>query len=244
MNRFKQLFASVRARVIAVTAAVALLIAGGAAAGFILTSHTVFAATNSVNSAASSSTAAKTPSKYCQTYLSTLEKDLNITQQQLQSANADALKTALQQAVTDGKMTQAQATAIENKIAASETNGAGFCRLGMFGGKHGMGMGMGFRSGHGQFATVISDIQNAVAQKLGISVATLHTDLQSGSSIVSIASQHGVSQTALNQAITAEAQSQLNTLVSSGVLTSSQETQFLTMLGNMLSAGHYSQIGL
>ncbi len=240
MNRIKQLFASARTRIIAVIATAALLIAGGAAAGFALTSHTVFAATNSANAAASSTPSQKTPSQYCQTYLNTLEKDLNVTQQQLQTANADALKAALQQAVANGKMTQAKATDIENKIAAAETNSAGFCHLGMFGGKHGMG----FMHGQGQFATVISSIQSAVAQKLGIPVATLQSDLHSGSSIVTLASQHSVSQTELNQVITAEAQTQLNTLVSSGVLTSSQESHFLTMLGNLLSAGRYSQIGL
>jgi hypothetical protein len=165
-----------------------------------------------------------------------LAKQLHVTQQQLEQANQAALKAAIQQAVADGKLTQAEANQIEQKIAA---NGS-FCHPGAFGGR-----------GHGAFGEYGKSLMQArqavvtaVAAKLGISADTLKTDLKNGQDIVTLASQHGVSKSTLNSTILSTVQTQLKDAVNAGTITSQQSQQLQTMITNQVNAGNYGIVGL
>ncbi len=185
--------------------------------------------------AASTTTTANT---YCQTYLSTLESQLHVSQQQLINANAAAIKAALQQAVTNGKLTQAQATQIESKIS-SLTSGDICAALSRFG--------VGGHRGAfpaGPLLAARQAILQAIATKLNLSVTTLQSDLASGQSLVTIASHQGVSQSTLNATILAAVKTQLDSAVSKNEITSAQETQLMTVITNAVNAGQYGFLGL
>ena len=80
---------------------------------------------------------------------------------------------------------------------------------------------------------------DAIATKyLGISAATLRSDLAAGESLATIAnaSTTGLSAAGLSAAITAAETTRLNAAVSSGKLTSAQEQQRLTNLSSRISA--------
>jgi hypothetical protein len=233
MQKIRELLGSTRGRLIA--GGVSLLLIGGVIGGLI-TAIPALAAGQSQHQAGATN--------YCQIYAQTLEKNLNISQQQLESANQAAIKAAVQQMVTDGKLTQSQANQIEQnatnnaaKICARIGNGAhGFGR-----GPHGPGMGGKFG---GALQQARQAIVSAVAAKLGISATTLTSAIQGGQNIVSLASQHGVSQSQLNSTILAAVQTQLASAVKAGTITSAQSTQLQTMVTNEINAGHYQIVGL
>lgn len=176
------------------------------------------------------------PDKYCQTYEQTLAKQLGVSQQQLEQANQAALKAAIQQAVADGKLTQAQANQIEQKISAN----GNICHLGFFGDKgHGP-----FGMHGGDLGQIHQAVVTAVAAKLGISTDTLKSDLKNGQDIVTLASQHGVSKSTLNSTILSTVQTQLKDAVNAGTITNQQSQQIQTMVTNQVNAGHYGVVGL
>ncbi len=78
-----------------------------------------------------------------------------------------------------------------------------------------------------------------LAQALNISTSTLKSDLQSGQSILDIATQQGISESTLEQTLTTYMDSQLQAMVSSGKLSSTQvktaEAAFAKRLPTMLS---------
>ncbi len=78
-----------------------------------------------------------------------------------------------------------------------------------------------------------------LAMALNISTSTLHSDLQSGQSLLDIATTQGISESALEQTLTTYVDNQIQTMVSSGKLTSTQatnaESAFAKRLPTMLS---------
>ncbi len=78
-----------------------------------------------------------------------------------------------------------------------------------------------------------------LAKALNVSVSTIRSDLQSGQSLLDIATTQGISESALEQTLTTYVDGQIQTLVSSGKLTSTQATNaeaaFAKRLPNMLS---------
>ena len=78
-----------------------------------------------------------------------------------------------------------------------------------------------------------------LAQALNINTSTLKSDLQSGQSILDIATQQGISESTLEQTLTTYVDSQLQAMVSSGKLSSTQvntaEAAFAKRLPTMLS---------
>jgi hypothetical protein len=134
------------------------------------------------------------------------------------SAIVDAIVSAQQErlatAVTDGRLTQAQADArlalakadadalLDNTFEAPDgVNAPGFGRDGLrFGG----------------------ELLSVVADKLGIEVTDLRTEMQSGKTIADIAEEKGVETSAIVDAIVAAQQENLDQAVTDGRLTQEQ----------------------
>jgi len=122
-------------------------------------------------------------------------------------------------AVAAGRLTTAEADALKARIEASPT---ALPFVG-FGRRHRLGERRGLVS--------------AAVQYLGLSEATLRSDLQSGKSLDAIANAiPGKSAAGLKAAIIAAATSRLDTAVSNGVITSQQEQQRLSQLSSRLDA--------
>src|SRR5690348_11950432 len=105
MTKLRELLSSTRMRLI--VGGIGLLLIGGVIGSLIVALPAIAAGQQN------NATPTPGPNKYCQTYEQTLAKQLHVTQQQLEQANQTALKAAIQQAVADGKLTQAQANQIE-----------------------------------------------------------------------------------------------------------------------------------
>ncbi|QQE79874.1 hypothetical protein [Alicyclobacillus sp. SO9] len=131
------------------------------------------------------------------------------------------LKTNLDQAVKNGKLTSSRETTMLSNFNSHakqfvERTG-GFAGPG--GAWHGRRMGFGGR---------MADVTTV----LGISATTLRSDLQSGESIAQIAQSKGMSEATLIAKLKADFKSNLDQAVKNGKLTSSRET---TMLSNFNS---------
>jgi hypothetical protein len=230
MAKLREFLSSTRMRLI--VGSIGLLLIGGVIGSLIV----VMPAMAAGHQNSTTPTPTPAPSKTCQIYEQTLAKQLGVTQQHLEQANQTALKAAIQQAVTDGKLTQAQANQIEQKTAANSS----VCHLGD------VGSGRHSSSGthNGAFTQARQAVVTAVAAKLGISADTLKTDIKNGQDIVTLASQHNVSKSTLNSIILSTVQTQLKNAVSAGTITSQQFQHLQTVVTNQINAGHYGIVGL
>jgi predicted DNA-binding protein (UPF0251 family) len=156
---------------------------------------------------------------------------LGISQAKLQSAINGAIKDRLSQLVKQGKLTQAQAGAIEKRI---EQNG-GAQLPGPFTGPFGFHMhdhfgGRGFGFGFGPGGPGMGGSFGEAATYLGVSEQSLFSDLHSGRTLAAIATSKGKSVSGLEAAMIAPAKSKLDAAVKAGHLTKAQEGRFLQML--------------
>lgn len=222
--------------------AAGLLVLGGILGALAVTAIPALAAGrgDAANTTLVGDTTNPSASGYCALYEQTLAAKLGVSVSTLESDNIAAIDAVINQAVKDGKITQAQATQIEQNVAANGTNVCS--HIGAFLGKHHRGGRFGVFGA--ALSQVRADVQAAVAKKLGYAdAAHLHSALM-GTDIVSLAKSKGVDQATLNATIKAAVQSDLNSLVSKGTITSAQETQALTMVTNLLNAGRYGVFGL
>src|ERR1700724_3305706 len=72
------------------------------------------------NTTASSTAGTPTTNPYCEQYLQALAKRLNVSVTTLQQDKLGARTDVLNQMVKDGKLTQAQATAIEQRLQSHQ----------------------------------------------------------------------------------------------------------------------------
>jgi hypothetical protein len=150
-----------------------------------------------------------------QAYIDDVAKHLNVTPGALTAAMKAAAYDRIEAAVAAGRITQSQADAVKQRI--EQGGGVPF-----FGHRFGGG-GLG---GHG-----------VAAQYLGISPATLRSELQSGKSLAQIASSTpGKSVEGLKAAIIAAEKTRLEKAVSSGWITSQQEQERLGNLSSRIEA--------
>ncbi len=161
----------------------------------------------------------------------------------------------IQSLITRGKMTSTQASNAEARFAhnlptmlahkglpprAPQGAGAGGTAQGAGGAPQGAGgAAQGSNSG-GQLRRPPSLVPpKEMATALNISASTLGSDLRSGMSILDIATKQGIDQTTLEQTLTTYVNHQIQSLVSSGKMTSTQasnaEKRFSTNLPTMLS---------
>jgi hypothetical protein len=154
-----------------------------------------------------------------QAYLSDVAKRLNVSPQALTSAMQGAASDQLDAAVKAGRLTQAQANAIKQRIQQGGGPGGAFP-----GGPGGIG-----RGGFGPSGFASAGI-GAVASYLGLSQSDLVNDLRSGKTLAQVASSQGKSVSGLEATLTSAVKAGLDKAVSQNQITSAQETQILNTL--------------
>ena len=177
----------------------------------------LIASAASGNNQSTSATPATGTNTYCTQYQQNLANELHISVSTLQQDQKTAIDTTINQMVKDGKLTQAQATALEARVNAHQA-----CT------------GKANPAGHfvtGQFLKKYrGDIENSVASGLHLTTAQLTTQLQSGQSLSQIATAQHISATQLQTIVTNAVQSALNKAVSNGDLTQAQASTFTQMM--------------
>lgn len=155
-----------------------------------------------------------------QAYVNDLAGRLGVTPSALTAAIKASDSDQIDAAVAAGRLTQTQATALKARIQAS--TGVPF---------------LGHRFGAGGFSGSLGGSAATAAQYLGISEATLHSDLQAGRSLSQIANATPDKSVAgLKAAIVAAETTRLNAAVSAGRITSQQEQQRLSNLSSRIDA--------
>jgi hypothetical protein len=161
-----------------------------------------------------------------QAFLNDVAKRLHVTPQQLSSALNGAFTDELQAAVKSGKLTQAQANALQQHLkqgGAPALPGPFFPRAlpPRFGG-------LGFFVGPGAVP--------AAANYLGLTDAQLAQQLSSGKSLAQIATAQRKSVSGLEHAMTAAIKTKLDKLVASKMLTPAQEQKILSRVSAGVAA--------
>jgi hypothetical protein len=160
-----------------------------------------------------------------QSVLDDAAKRLSVTPEALRSALGAAEDAQLDQAVKDGRITQAQADAIK---AERQKDGRVLGGPGA-GGRHGGPGGRGF--GHGAGGPAALD---AAATALGLKPAELRAKLEAGKSIADVAKEQGKQIADVKSAIKDAITKQLDADVKAGRLTAAQRTEELTELDSHL----------
>jgi hypothetical protein len=157
------------------------------------------------------------------TFLNDVAKRLNVTPQQLTSALQGALADQLSAEVKAGRLTQAQANAIERQARRH-----GFLPF-FLGSAHPFGpFGRAIDGPGGIFGTA--------AKYLGLSLQQLLDQLQSGKSLAQIAKARGKSAAGLVAAIVSAEQGRLDKARAAGRITASQEQDLLSRLRTAVQA--------
>ncbi len=172
-----------------------------------------------------------------QAFLNDVAKRLHVTPQQLSSALNGAAVDQLQAQVKAGRLTQAQANALEQRLRSGGPAPLlpltpGLAPPGPRGFKAGppgtFGAGpLGF--GFGGFGL------GGAASYLGLTNAQLMQQLQSGKSLAQIATSKGMTVAGLEQAMTAPIKKALDTAVSRKAITAAKEKQILSRFSASLS---------
>ena len=170
------------------------------------------------NTVTATPTSTPTPNPYCEQYLRDLANRLHVSVSTLQQDKVAAMKDVLAQMVKDGKLTQKQANAIEQRLQTHQA-----CT--------GMGMnGIDTKLVMHALQGYMSQINNQVAQGLHLSPSQLQSQLQSGKSLSDIAAAQHVSASQLHTIVMDAVQSALNKAVSNGDVTQQQATTFMQAL--------------
>jgi hypothetical protein len=147
-----------------------------------------------------------------QAYVNDVAKRLNVSPSALSNAMKAAAIDRINAAVAAGRLTQAEANTLKQRIQNGQ--GAGFLWH-----RH-----RALRAG-----------LHVAAQYLGISPQTLRSDLRSGKSLAEIAgSTPGKSVAGLKSAILAAAKTRLDAAVKNGRITGQQEQKVLTRLSSRI----------
>ena len=162
-------------------------------------------------------------------YITALATKLGISETQLTAALKSVQLDQIAKAVTDGKLTQAQADAMTTRINSGTAPMFGFGGPGHDGGK---------REGR----EVKGMDEAALATFLGIDEPTLETALHSGKSLATVASEHGKSRDQLKTFLTTQLTTALNNAVTAGKMTQAQADARLAEATAKLDA-HIDQVG-
>ncbi|MCO5177325.1 MAG: YckD family protein [Thermomicrobiales bacterium] len=153
-----------------------------------------------------------------ESFLNRLADNLGISRDSLNDAITTAGNETVDEAVTNGDLTESQGDALKNRIE----NGH-FFSFGRPGARIGMAV-----FGHGVTLDTVSDT-------LGMSVDDLTAELQSGSTLEEIITAHGSSVDAIVNALVEQAKSSLDTAVANGRLTQAQADNMLSALPERLT---------
>lgn len=198
-----------------------ILIVGGASALLLLAIlfGAFFAGPLLASANSSQNTSNTATNTYCTQYLQDLAQRLNVSVSTLQQDKLAARKDVINQMVKDGKLTQAQATAIEQKLSSRQE-----CT--------GTGNGLAYdRFVTRQFLQKYRPVMiNDIAKGLNLSSTQLTSDLKAGQSLSQIATAQRVSATQLKTIVNNAIQDALRQAVSAKDLTQAQAdayTQYL-----------------
>jgi AraC-like DNA-binding protein len=177
-----------------------------------------------------------------QAFLNDVAKRLHVTPQQLSQALNGAFDDQLQAAVKDGRLTQAQANALEQRLKqkgiAPVLPFRFFGRPGLGGprpfGGPGLFGGPGPFGGLGLFAFGPGNL-DAAASYLGLTTPQLFRELGGGKSLAQIASAQHKSVKGLEQAMTAAFKATLDKAVAAKRITAAQEQRILSRFQARLS---------
>lgn len=143
------------------------------------------------------------PQADSQAVLDDAARQLGIQPSRLSDALEQALVNHVEAEVAAGRLTRAEANALDARIRSGE--------LPLLGG---LGRGLG---GHVSFGGL-----DAAASYLGLTEAQLQTELEGGKSLAQVAQAHGKSVDGLVQALADDAKSRLDAAVAAGRLTQAQ----------------------
>jgi polyhydroxyalkanoate synthesis regulator phasin len=160
---------------------------------------------------------------YAQVFVNKLAGILHLTPTQTQGALKQAQLQVVDQMLSDGKITKAQADAMKARINAG--NGLGAVR----------GYGRGF-GGFGAAGTVMRDLRTAeltaAAAALHTNASDLQSQLKSGKSLADLEKSANVSDAAVKAAMKAAARGVLDSAVKSGTITQAEADALLARAGN------------
>ncbi len=169
---------------------------------------------------------------YGQYFVDHLASTLGISPSQLDAASKTAADQTIDKAQQDGKITQAQADQLKQRVAQSP-NGA-------------LGLGQGFSRGGGKIAGMVRVSEQTylqgVAQALNMSVSDLRSQLQSGATVAGLAQQKNVSADQVKSSVLSVVNTKLDQAVQNGTVTSQQASDLRNWL-NGLPASDYLRPG-
>lgn len=163
------------------------------------------------------------------TFLDRVAQKLGIDTPKLQEAVKGARTDQIDEAVTNGDLTQAQADKLKSRLDQMPDGG--------FGPKFGPGRGGGFGPGPMPFGMgkELGAAQDKLAEYLGISTDQLKQELQAdGATLATVAGNHGKSRDDLKGFITDGAKQKLDEAVKNGDMTQKQEDAILSTLSSHL----------
>ncbi len=153
-------------------------------------------------------------------------KQLGVSADELDAALKQALENRVDAAVEAGRLTDAQAAELKERIEAGELPLVG------------VGPGLGHRGGHHGFVDF-----DAAAAYIGVTEAELRASLEDGETLAEVATANGKTAAGLVDALVAAAKTDLGEKVESGRLTEAQRTSILAELESRLEdvvAGEFS----
>ncbi|HMM41785.1 MAG TPA: hypothetical protein PKA95_07785 [Thermomicrobiales bacterium] len=153
-----------------------------------------------------------------ESFLSRLASNLGISRDTLDQAITTAGNETIDEAVSNGDLTQQQGDALKQRVADGNIFG--------FGQRHG-------RIGRALFGH--GDGMATIASTLGITTDELRAELQSGATLAEVITNHGSTVDAVVQALVAEAKVDLDQAVANGRLTQSQADEILSALPDRLT---------
>lgn len=237
-------------------AALVGLVAGGAAAGFVIAAHgTTPGSSTPAEAAASTSTSSPTPGPDTGDHRGlrglgvdllqkaagvigvseqTLQDDLRSGQTIAEVATANGttaqkvistltgdLTTAIDSAVANGDLTSAQASQLKSNLTQMVTDFVNRTPPAVRPGPGPDGAGVALQ---------------AAAKAIGISEATLASDLRSGQTVAAVAAAHGVSTSSVEKAVVAAVDSEIQQLATGGRLSSSQASTLTSTVPQRVDA--------
>lgn len=153
------------------------------------------------------------PAEESDAIVADVAEQLGVEQAKLEAALKSALENRIDEAVAAGRLTEAQATEMKQRVAEGEVPLVG------------LGPGRGHHGGHHGFADL-----DAAASYLGITEDALRMRLQDGDTLAEVAQANGKTAAGLVDALVAAAKADLDEKVEAGRLTEAQRTSILADL--------------
>jgi len=164
-------------------------------------------------------------SQYEEFFFNTLAKRLGVDVVKLKTDIIGAIGDTLDQAVKDGKITQAQVDQLKNNFSQGINSG----NFPFFGFGKGHGRFPGYKMGRFEFGSLGPA---KFAKALGVNEQDLINELNSGKSIAQVAQEHNVDLNQVKLTVLADVKSQLDTAVKNGTMTQSRADNVYQKISN------------